>query len=788
MEDSLGVASRLKDKLHTAGVEVQVATLESVKYSRAADLDLNSLESFEKSLPAFKKPLAAIFNLSGLGFSKNVLETPASDRRRFLEELALAQFYLGKMAVKAFDSQDPRKCLIVSATAMGGDFGILKDTQYFAGQAATAGFLKSMAKEHPTLRVHLADFHPGEDLGFITQSLLGFTHEDGLSDPVEIGFINQKRYTQEPIKTPFPATGDTMNLDPEDLLLVSGGARGITADMVRELATQGMKRFLLAGRSAYTPESIANIPQEKRNEKDLKGFLFAEAKAKGEKVSPRDLDSQASRLMAQIEIQSQLHSLEALGAKAEYISLDVSNPEAVNQTLGSVQERLGPIAGYIHGAGILKDKLIRDKTEDQFLAVYRTKIDGLFNVLDALNGQDLKLVALFSSVAGKFGNVGQSDYASANEVLNHTALTHTGQWDGCRFLSVNWGPFAGGMVTKELARMFEAKGIGLIPPDAGASLFAREVLHGNPEVTEIVVGVGAIELGNSDDKPQELPLVHEFILDLNKDTWLLDHRLKDKAVVPMALVVEWAAQAASRLSPSLPHYEMQDLKILRGVSLDQTPVNFREEVRFIRPDTHGLHFEITWFSDAFGRGMEPAYNARLVLGEEAPMVSFLPEPDLNEETRPLNQLYRDYLFHGPSLQCITKVTHIGPMAMKATMMGSTPKNMGLGEPQSWSADPVLLDGMAQMGLIWLGTHQGCIGIPQGFERYVQLKPVAGKEITCLIQIDELREKAGAASMSMWFLGQDEEILAYGEGWKAIFNESFNSYTTKAKEEGAVNAS
>jgi KR domain len=99
-------------------------------------------------------------------------------------------------------------------------------------------------------------------------------------------------------------------------------------------------------------------------------------------------------------------------------------------------------------------------------------------------------LVFFSSVAGRFGNRGQSDYAAANEVLNKLAVYLDGQWPG-RVVSMNWGPWLKtGMVSAEVQREFEARGVSLIPPMTGRHLFDQELHYGQKGQVEVILGAG----------------------------------------------------------------------------------------------------------------------------------------------------------------------------------------------------------------------------------------------------------------------------------------------------------
>src|SRR5690606_29052321 len=134
----------------------------------------------------------------------------------------------------------------------------------------------------------------------------------------------------------------------------------------------------------------------------------------------------------------------------------------------------------VHGAGVLADRRLEDKRPEDFERVFATKVDGLDALLEATAGDPLDTILLFSSVAGRFGNAGQSDYAMANSVLDAIAAREAAARPAARVRSLAWGPWAGGMVTPELAALFESRGIGLIDLERGADAFVREAYARGP--------------------------------------------------------------------------------------------------------------------------------------------------------------------------------------------------------------------------------------------------------------------------------------------------------------------
>ena len=104
----------------------------------------------------------------------------------------------------------------------------------------------------------------------------------------------------------------------------------------------------------------------------------------------------------------------------------------------------------------------------------------------------LKFAAFFSSVAGRFGNRGQADYAAANDVLNKLALWLDRRWEG-RVVSMIWGPWSGVGMVSDLEGHLGRQGFGMIPPNEGKTRLGDELVSGRKGDVEVIV---AGELGS----------------------------------------------------------------------------------------------------------------------------------------------------------------------------------------------------------------------------------------------------------------------------------------------------
>ncbi len=171
-----------------------------------------------------------------------------------------------------------------------------------------------------------------------------------------------------------------------------------------------------------------------------------------------------------------------------------ATPRRWSAVLGDWRARHGDPVGLIHGAGLIKDKLIREKTLESFDRVLGTKLEGALNLLRLVRPDALKFTALFSSIAGRFGNVGQSDYAAANEILNKLAHWIDRRWPG-RVVSVIWGPWSGVGMVSQLESHLGRQGLGMISPEEGRSLLTDELRYGRKGDVEVIYtgGLGTLE-------------------------------------------------------------------------------------------------------------------------------------------------------------------------------------------------------------------------------------------------------------------------------------------------------
>jgi hypothetical protein len=450
--------------------------------------------------------------------------------------------------------------------------------------------------------------------------------------------------------------------------------------------------------------------------------------------------------------------------------------------------------GVIHGAGIIEDKLIEEKTPDSFMRVFGTKVDGAFLLSRKLRPDSLKFLAFFSSVAGRFGNRGQSDYAAANEILNKLAIYLDRQWPG-RVVSINWGPWGKtGMVSAELQRQFVNRGVRVIPPSEGRKALDLELQHGRKGEVEVVLGRGPWETEHAPraaTRVTGLPLLNGISLSPAKgggvelirsfdpahDLYLRDHQLDGKAVLPFAVAMELMTEVVQNAWPDLRVVGLRDLQVLRGVVLENGSKTLRLVARGQAEPFHerlggDVHVEIRDLE----RAGHPYYRATLELADRLPEPPPY-RPPLAEDLRPFSmsveEAYRQWLFHGPLFQNIAEIHGISERGMVATCMPSSPRQCLTGDPDGqWLIDPVVFDSGLQLIILWARAHTDMTPLPSRFQRYRCFGALAGQVIRCHLLANATAD-GHLLHATLFFVSPDGRLLGALEDLECSSTKALN---------------
>ena len=665
--------------------------------------------------------------------------------------------------------------MIVGATQMGGAFGFGgHSTSFSPVSGGVAGFLKTVSREWPEVRARVVDFEqtasPTQIAGTLWTEL---RYNDGRS---EVGYCDNKRIALASVKSPISNECATLHLNKDSVVLLTGGARGITAEIALELAQTFQPHLVLIGRSALPGPEPAEFAAAK-SDAALKALIIDRMNTTGQRPTPALIHGEFRRIKQGREIKANLAALEAAGARVDYRAVNVCDSEAFAALIDGVYARYGRIDGVVHAAGVIEDKLIEEKTPQSFDRVVAPKIKGAQTLAHQLHPEGLQFLAFFSSVSARYGNRGQCDYAAANEVLNKLAINLNHKWSA-RVVSLDWGPWKteGGMVSAELAKRFAEAGVEMIEPASGRKAFLEELLYGSKSDAEVIFGGPlTIETQKPSQKasnPPQIPAAASKLIAVSTatDRYLLDHVIDGRPVLPMAMAMELMARTAAEQSPHDSVSTIRNVCALKGVTYPagggELTIRFESsrtddgtiEARLRSSDTKILHY-----SSTVEFGTPVAVNpVHLKLLEPQPLPVSVAEA------------YRSWLFHGPLFAGIKDIEGLGRNGIIGTLQTTPPSEMFADRRAiSWVTDPVLVDSGLQMIILWSRVYLEKMVLPArlgAYHRYHSLSQAG--PVRCEVEIEN---KPGHADVrcQLRFFDARGELLAWMQDMDVIASKALN---------------
>jgi acyl transferase domain-containing protein len=591
--------------------------------------------------------------------------------------------------------------LFVTVQDTGGDFGLAGSER--AWSAGVSALARTVAIEWTKASVKAIDIERGgRDAGALAAAIADELFHGGPTR--EVGLHADGRRTTLASNERAVVRG-TSPVDASSVVVVSGGARGVTAACVIELARRTKARVVLLGRSKLEAEPAA--ARGIGDDAGLKRALLEDARKQGKPVAPAALGAAVAKILANREIDATLAAIRGAGSDVRYVAADVQDGAAIGRALDEVRAAWGPITGFVHGAGVLADKLVAEKTPEQFDRVFDTKVAGLRALLAATASDPIRFVALFSSIAARTGNLGQSDYAMANEVLNKVAASMRRASGGALVAkSIGWGPWEGGMVTPALEARFTQMGVKLIPIAEGARRFVDE-LAGSPDEVETVVG-GAVSEGPLGAGPGGGGTRVELTVSRASMPVLDHHRVAGRPVVPVAMAIEWMARAARAARPEATSLALRDVRVLRGIKLEHFENGGDRFAVTCTPKGDDLAIEL--------RGAGGALHYSATLGASAAATTSSAQAPGALRPWAAGGFYDGHLlFHGPAFQVIRTVDGVSREGLIATLDGARARGWQAG---AWRTDPAVVDGALQLALLWAREVLGGATLPMavgGFE-------------------------------------------------------------------------
>ena len=346
----------------------------------------------------------------------------------------------------------------------------------------------------------------------------------------------------------WPEKSSEKPLTADDLLLVTGGGKGIAAECALQLAREFGCRAALLGRS--DPARDAELKQ------NLQRFSDA-------------------------------------GVSFRYFSVDVTDAQATARVIQQIQAESGPITAVLHGAGTNLPGRLEEITVSDLQETLAPKISGLKNIVSNIDAGHLQILLTFGSIIGRAGLHGEGHYALANDWLNLEVEQWQSEHPQCRCMNLEWSVWAGTGMGQRLGVLESLlqQGITPLPLEDAISTLKTMMAWKEAPVSSVVTG----RFGNLPTlqfEQRELPLlrylehvqVHypgiELVADaelsIDTDPYLADHSFKGEQLLPAVCGIEAMAQVAVALEQTSEMPEFQNLRFEHPIVIPaRKPVRIR---------------------------------------------------------------------------------------------------------------------------------------------------------------------------------------------------------------------
>ncbi|MBI4346707.1 MAG: SDR family NAD(P)-dependent oxidoreductase, partial [Elusimicrobia bacterium] len=533
---------------------------------------------------------------------------------------------------------------------------------------AVAGLAKALRRELPGVRVQTLSFSAPANVAEKTVAELQAA--DGAA---EVRFEGNKRLA---VRLAAEPAGDAnLELDSSSVVVVTGGGQGLGAECAKEIARRWKPRLFVLGRTTLGKDASKWAAMSAAELKELKNELWNKLKA-GVKVraTPALLEKEFSKVAKAAELQRNLDAMKAAGARVEYLSADLADPKAV----AAAAKELGAPDLVLHAAGLEESKLLADKTPERFDAIFKAKAHGAFHLLQSLKAKKGQRWVQFSSVVGRFGNVGQTDYAAASDFL--AGLSGWLREQGTPSVTIDLTAIAEiGMATRGGVEQFlKSQGVDFMPPRVAVDLILAEAVGPMKDAEVVLAGsLGKLDsdglmsgpVSSGATHPMRLPAekaeeralpkgrtlldsFHDGVgareFSLEKDPWLADHSIAGTPYVAGVMGLELFAVTHAKLQGKLPA-GFQDVRFALPIKLLRNkPISVRVksagdglliESDFVTPQGLKLGGPRAHFTAKPVEGVAPSWQG--------------PKPQLKAgkfEVEPA-EIYSAY-FHGPSFQVL----------------------------------------------------------------------------------------------------------------------------------------
>jgi len=402
------------------------------------------------------------------------------------------------------------------------------------GRGASA-FCRSYQLESPDVAVTVLNIPPGQEQ--VADLVLNEVAANAGFVEAHYDEAGQRLHAK---MSPLPLLEDNAPpaLSSCDVLLVTGGGKGIGAECALQLARESGCKVVLLGRSK--PEIDSPLAE------NLRRFTASEV-------------------------------------AFQYLAVDVADAAQVTEALRKIESELGPVTAVLHAAGVNQPCRIAELDEQKFNHTLAPKLAGAQNLMAALRPEHLRFFIAFGSIIARTGLHGEAHYGLANEWLAALVEDFQARQPHCHCMVLEWSVWSGTGMGENLGTIeaLRAQGVSPIPVNAGTEML-KDLLRTPPKNTRIVVSSRFAQPARLLKQPElplrrflEVPRVYypgiELVVDSEissaSDPYIQDHVLKKEQLLPAVVSLEAMAQVAGVLLDSTGPPVFEKVEFTQAISV-----------------------------------------------------------------------------------------------------------------------------------------------------------------------------------------------------------------------------
>ena len=397
--------------------------------------------------------------------------------------MALRQIYRCANADKAVGN-----LRLAAGVCLGGDFGFAGYSDRIEG-GAIAGIIRVLHEENvATFRAKnnykTIDFPLNTSPQTVANTLVKeLLHDDWQPD---ICYQLDKRYFLSIFPEVIPSVAIEAAPEPKsgEVWLITGGARGVTAELAYYLAKKRNAKLYLLASSPLPSIDPTWRTLDAEGLKELKQSVVRAALA--EKKKPA---AEWSKVEKALEIDKNFRRLDEAKIPWTYMTCDLSSYDNAAQAVKQILRQEGHITGVLHGAGVEKSTTFYKKDSRFVHMTIDVKVGSLWAILDTLEQNIPEYVVMMGSAAGRLGGNGQTDYGLSNYMSSKMLNRYTAVHPHCRAYTVHWNAWdeVGMSVRPESLFAFKSMGMAMMPVKEGCDHFYNELIIDNyqPELSPL---------------------------------------------------------------------------------------------------------------------------------------------------------------------------------------------------------------------------------------------------------------------------------------------------------------